>query len=803
MKTNLIYAFRNIRNNSVNSIITVAGLAVAIACCLILYLYVSQEYSVNSFHKNADKIYRINYKVKYIFLEFKDVRVEPEIVEQLKKEVPQVDKSAEYRAAFENTLSFRNNYYDVQTSLASEDFFQMFSFKFLAGNPSEIFKNPYEIVITRKLADMLGIDNKNYSSLLGKNVEYTLVYGNTPLKIVGIVENILQNSSIYFDAVVSGKSARNFGGCDNGFGYTSVFYQIKENANAKDVERNVNQFVSKYYRERVKQMQDQNQLVKTEDAFMPFILPLKDVYLEGDINSCFERSVEKKNFVVLISICLLILIIACSNYSILALGQYFKKIGNVGIRKAMGAKAGNIFSVFLSEGFILTFLGFAAGGILCSFFVPIFGKLAQTEILTSLIVIPKVILFIVVLGLGISIITSLVPVLVFSKVSPHQMAGKKMNVGNKSKLSQVFVSIQYSLSIILIIVTLFIVRQSNFLKNRSLGIDTNNIIDVGIGRVDYDKRNTFKEMLSECPGIINLTMVDRNFMDGSSDDLVDKGDGEQIDVFRFKVDQNYLATLGLKLIRGLNFTLSNIKPNDRSIIVNKKFTEAFGIEDDPIGKTYTMSGGSFTIIGVVDDYHFFDMKRKISPAMLHARTNYGNGYNSILIKYNPKQLTKLIEHIKKCYGKVAPGKTLTYTFWNEQLNQRYEIEERWSKIIGYASAIAIIISSLGLFGLTILLINQRIKEIGVRKVNGAKAWEVILTINKAFISWLIGSMIIAIPIAYYIVTKWLENFPYKVAVSWWIFIVAGTIALFVALLTVSWQSWRAATRNPVEALRYE
>ncbi len=803
MKTNFIYAFRNIRNNSVNSIITVVGLAVAIACCLIIYLYVSQEYSTNSFYKNADKIFRINYKIKYVDGEGKDVRVDPEIAVLLKKEIPQVDKSAEYRAAFEQTLHYRENYYDVQTSLASEDFFQIFSFKFLAGDPSGIFKNPYEMVITRKLADILIPNKNNYSSLLGKSVEFNLAYRNTPFKIVGIIDNIPQNSSIGFDAIVSGKSGRNFGGCDNGFGYTSIFFEIKENASAKNAEKNVNQFVNTYYKQRVKQMQDENQLVKTDEAFIPFILPLKDVYVQGDIGNCFERSVEKKNFLILITISMLILIIACSNYTILSLGQYLKKIGDVGIRKAMGANAGNIFGTFLSEGFILTFAAFLGGCILCNLFIPIFSKLAQTQISSQLINIPKIILFIAILISGISFIASMVPVLVFSKVSPHQMAGKKINIGNKSKLSQVFVSIQYGLSIILIIVALFIIRQKDFMKNRTLGIDTKNIIDVRVDRIDEDKKNTFKEMLSKCPGVINLTMACRDFMNGESDDYVDKGNGEPIDVVRFKVDQNYLATLGLNLIRGNNFTQSNIRPNDRSMIVNKKFIELFGIQDDPIGKTYSIFGSNFSIIGVVDNYHFFDMRHKISPAMLYTRTNYGENYHNILLKYNPMQLSNVIKHIKKCYEEVAPGKTLTYDFWDERLNQRYEREELWSKIIGYASVIAIIISSLGLFGLTILLINQRVKEIGVRKVNGAIAWEVILTINKAFINWLIGSLIIAIPIAYYIVIKWLESFPYKVQVSWWIFILAGAIALFVALVTVSWQSWKAANRNPVEALRYE
>jgi putative ABC transport system permease protein len=298
-------------------------------------------------------------------------------------------------------------------------------------------------------------------------------------------------------------------------------------------------------------------------------------------------------------------------------------------------------------------------------------------------------------------------------------------------------------------------------------------------------------------------MTDRNFMNGSSDSFVDKGDGEQIDVYRFVVDHDYVSTLGLKLLHGKDFTEKNENPGDRTMIVNRKFIELFEIEDDPLGKVYQISGVNFSISAVVDDYHFFDMRTKIQPAMLTCRKNFGNSYNNLLVSFNTQNVKSVITHLKKSYEKIAPGKTFTYDFWDEKLNQRYEQEDRWSRIVAYASIIAIIISSLGLFGLTILLINQRVKEIGVRKVNGARSFEILLTIYKAFIIWLLGALIIAMPAGYYLVDKWLSNFPYKVQLSWWVFVLAGTIALLVAVITLSWQSWKAATRNPVESLRYE
>ncbi|MDA3894476.1 MAG: ABC transporter permease [Salinivirgaceae bacterium] len=802
MRTNLIYAFRNILNSKINTFITVFGLSVAIACSLLIYSFVSQEYSYNNFHKNADYLYRINYESRYFNGDYKDVRVEREIADNLKKEIPQIKKSTEYRYAFENVLMYNNRYFDAEMSYAGADFFDMFSFPFISNKPEKIFTNPYEIVLTKELADKL-VDNGSYDDLLDNVVEFPLSYGTTKFTIVGIISDIPHNSTINFDAVISGKSGRNFGGCDNSFGYTTVYYQIKDNVKAKDAARGVNNYISNFYKSRVGSMQDRNQMPNTDDAFVPFVLPLKDVYLAGDIGNCFESSTNPNNFIILLTIGFLILLIACSNYTILSLGQYMKKIGEVGIRKAMGANRANIFSIFLAEGILITLSALIIGVILSILFIPVFGKLAQAEIYTELINIPKISFFAGSLFAGIVLFTSIIPVLVFSRVTPNQMASKKLSIGNKSNLSQIFVSIQYSLSIILIIVTIFIVRQSNLLKNKSLGLNSEYIIDIQADRIDDDKIPQFVNELKEHVGVVNVTKTSRNFMNGSSNSFVDRGDGEQVSVFRNKVDENYIPTLGLKIIKGQNFTESNVKERDRSMIVNNQFLELMDISDNPIGKTYSLMGINFSIIGVVDDFHFFDLKRKIQPIMLFARTNTGNGYYNVLLKFHPQQLGEVIKHIEYCYEKAAPGKSLTHTFWDEKLQERYDDEERWSNIIGYASVIAIIISSLGLFGLTILLISQRVKEIGVRKVNGAKALEVLVTINKAFIGWLCGSIIIAIPVAFYIVDKWLNSFPYKVPIDWWVFILAGSIAFLVALFTVSWQSLKAARRNPVEALRYE
>ena len=802
MKTNLLYAIRNIKNNSVNSIITVVGLSVAIAFFLNIYFLVNQQYNFDTYHQNLDRIYRLNYHLTYIDFDYSDVRLNPVLIDEIKDEVPQVEYCAEYRFAFNQLSKYKDKYFDAETGYASEEFFKIFTYKFIAGTPDDVLKNPYEIVLTKSYADKILGDSSNYGSLLGQMIEFPIAYSKNPFKIVAVIEDVPFNSSINFELLVSGESGRNFGGCDNYFGYTGIYYLLRKGTSRKDTEKNINELVKNHYTDAIERMQKDNILAK-ENPFEPFIIPYKESHLTGNINSCFENRIDKSNFIIATSIGLLILFIACSNYTILALGQYLKKVGDVGIRKANGANSRDIFSVFLSESFLLTVVSFILGGVFSWMLIPFFENITDLEFHIEALRLGKVIFVVAFICILIVLVASLVPVLVFSKVSPHQMGSNKLNFKGKGRASEVFVSIQYSLSIILIIVTVFIAKQANYMKERPLGFDAHDIIDVSMTRIDPDKKEAFKLKVLENPAVINASKTARNFVNGSSDDFITKENGDQVDVHRYKIDERYVPTIGLNLLHGRNFTENNVSPNDRSAIVNHKFTELMEIEDDPIGYSFFTWGVRFTVIGVVEDFLYFGSYREIGPFFLFTRSTYGNPYNDLLVKHIPGQQQAVIDHIRACYEEIAPGKELVYTIWNDRLRDRYDDADRWSRIIGYASIIAIIISSLGLFGLTILIINQRIKEIGVRKVNGARSSEVMLTINKTFVTWLIFSIIAAIPISYYIVNLWLSNFAFKTDVSWWVFIGAGILAIVIALLTVSYHSLRAATRNPVEALRYE
>lgn len=804
MKKELKIAYRNILKNGVNSIITIIGMSVGIACVLLIYFFVSQEFSYNKFHKKKELIYRVNYEIKIADgNRYKNALLDYNLPEELEEKVPQINRSTAYREAWNVIFNYNDQNYQERLSMADSNFFKMFSFKLIAGIKEDLFKDPQEIVITQKLADKFKkIDNNSYHDFLGQTIDLGT---GTPFTITGVLENIPNNSSLSFDAIIPNyKYGGSFWQSNNSFGNALVYVELKRDAIKKLAEQNIDRVLNEFYSSKKLDLQKLNVLAKSDDCFVSFLVGLNDVYLDNSIaNGGYEKSSSKKYSVILIAIALVILLIASCNYIILTLGQSLKKVGEVGIRKALGAKTNNIFELFFSEGMILTFASLFFGILLSDLLIPVFGRLAPTEIYLELINFPKTILYVITGFFIVVLLTSLIPGLVFSKVRPNLMAAKKNSIGKKSNFSQFFVAFQYSISIILIVVTIFITLQTNYLKNKSVGFIKENILDINVTFLERDDQFAFNDKLKQYSGIINNTISDRNFLNGASTTDIRKNNDETVDVRIMKVDQNYISTLGLEILQGNNFTVENMTTNDNTTIVNEELIAQFDYKDNPIGKYLDYYGQKFKIIGVVKDFHFDSMKDRIMPLAMYSRINMGNSYCSILVRFRPEQLADVMSYIKKSWKEIAPDFDLDYKFWDEELETRYNDEVRWSKIIGYSSIIAIIISLLGLFGLTILLINQRIKEIGVRKVNGAKTIEIMGVLNQSFLTWLIISLIIACPVAYYIVEKWLESFPYKVPISWWVFLIAGAGALLIALITVSWQSWKVARRNPVEALRYE
>ncbi|MCG6189793.1 ABC transporter permease [Maribellus maritimus] len=798
---NIVYTFRNILKNKTNSIITITGLSVAFACLLLIFLYVTQEFNYNNFHANKNNIFRINYTIKWVDGgTTNSTLLNPEFSQILKEKVPQVKYSTAYRSAQKQTMSFEHQTLEETLSITEPDFFDMFSFRVLYGNPNQMLKNPDEVVITKSLAEKLcTIGNHDIEALLGKTVTF-MNTGNQPFVISGIMEDIPKNSTLQFNALIPYKYEEHFSTSRNMVGNSTIFYQTSKIGNLANIEAQVSAAVLDYNQELIERFKGYKAFADTDKPFQPFTINLQDTHLSA-LQSDYEINNNKTSLYVLSSIGLLILVIASGNFIMLTLGQVFRKVGEVRIRSTLGAGKINIFGIFFSESLILSFTAFTLGTVLCYLLLPTFKTLAPNKIFINLIHLPKVILFVVGCLLLISFSTSITPVFKLNNIKPNLLPSKKLHHGKGNNVTRILVTLQYGLSILLIILAVSVIRQTNYMKHVSLGFPSENIINLRTYHLSASEKTALRDQLARFPGISDFTFTDRDYTGGRSSDGVRKSNGDNIETRILNVDNNYIETLGLKLVAGNNF--NELSSNGNSVIVNEKLLAALERNEDAIGSTIMMSGENYRIIGVVKDFHYDSMKEEIMPLMLRQQTNNLNRGNFIFIKYQPQQLASLLPFIRNTWKKITPDKELDLNFWDEQLSNRYQNEERWSQIIGYAAIIAIIISSIGLFGLTLMTVNTRKKEIGIRKINGARVGEVITMLNKDFVKWVGFAFVIATPLAYYAMYKWLENFAYKTSLSWWIFALAGVLALCIALLTVSWQSWRAATRNPVEALRYE
>ena len=799
MKQNILFSIRNILRNRINSLITIVGISVSFTVLLLIYLYVNQEFSYNQFHLNKDLIYRIDYNVKYANgQDDNTVYLDQEVSEIIKEKIPQVKYSAAFRTAHHPILKFENRNFDENVLITQADFFRMFTFNVLFGDKQNLLENPDEIAITASLADKLqAVKGCTKQELIGQAVFFPKA-GDIPFTISAILEDVPENSSIQFDALIPYKYQRSFNQSNNIFGNSSVFYQVISKDDAKVAANLVTSTISELYGDLVQKNIGRKVLTDSKDAFTPSVTPLKEVYLD-EASSDSESRNSKSSLYILMAIGMLILIIAGSNFILLSVGQSLKKAADMNIRKMMGAHFMHIFNLQFTENLLIVSISFVIAAVGALFLIPTFNQLASTQIYTRLIPVGSLVLFALLSILLIAVLTSIAPFLKLIANKPGMQTKEKTGLSHKNLVTGIFVTMQYSLSIILIVLTISIVRQTNYMKYTDLGFSSDNTINLEIYHLTASEKMALRDQFKTYPGITDLTLTNRNYISGESSDYIKNQEGENIRTRILKVDENYVSTLDLKIIQGRDFTEETV--NSHSILINEQLMNSLNLGGDAVGKFVELFGINYQISGLISDYHYDSMKDAIEPLILVP--SKGEDANFMFIKYNPVQLSQLIPYLKATWEKVAPDKTMNFKFWDEQLNQRYQDEEKWSRIIGYAAVIAIIISSLGLFGLTLLIINKRIKEIGVRKVNGAKVSEILSMLNKDFIKWVFIAFVIATPLAWYAMHKWLENFAYRIELNWWIFALAGALALGIALLTVSFQSWKAATRNPVEALRYE
>ena len=781
LKNSIKTALRNIKNQPVFNTINCLGLVIAISSLVLISIWVKNELSFDKFHANYESIYRvIMNRGEYDAIPI----TPPPLAEKLKEGIPEIKYATRIQQCPQAIIKNKDLVFNEKDGIfADPDFFTIFSFKLIAGNTNNLFGNPFNIVVTEDFA---------YKYFNSKNVlNKTLEINGKNVTVSGIIKNVPQNSHLQFDFILPEKLYKLMGGNEDEWGNVNLmtYVEVEKGSNFKSLNTKVLN-------------------IETPRSETFYLQPLKEIHTDLNLMADNTKVTDKKYINIFIVIALIIVLLASVNYITIYISSSTKRIKEIGIRKISGSGRKSMIFQFISETALFILITLIISVFVIKLSLPLFNNIMQKELSINFFdstFLPGMILIGIIFLLSIGIY----PSLYFSSLKPVALLKKDSRLpGSPARLKKMMIFIQFIVTTILIASIITISKQLDYIKNKDLGFEKENIIYLpfnGIGE-KYDILKT--EMLKN-PSVINVSA--KNSLPVEIADITSEisWPGKRLDQnFLMEVtavDYDYIKTLKMNLLMGRNFS-SEIESDVLSVILNETAMKQMQFKN-PIGEVINIWGQDVTVIGVVKDGLFYSLKEKAGPQIFY-RTELVDedemaNYGMLLINIKGNNIKNTLSEVKSVWNTVIPGVPFDFNFINNAINQRYWEEERLFSVIKYFVVLSIILSCLGLFGLSLFSSKQRVKEIGLRKVNGAKVTEILSLLNKDLITWAFSAYIIAIPLAYYILKNWLNNFAYKTNLSWWIFAAAGILALIIALFTTSWQSWMAARRNPVEALRYE
>lgn len=813
-KNYLKVAIRSLRKQKVNSFVNVFGLAVGMASCILIFMLVWHEWSYDRFHENADNIYRT-------YLEYKnpdgEVSVQammtPTFTESISGTFPSIERASPFVASSQD-LQVGENFFRRRLAEVTTDFFQMFSFPLAIGDVGSSLDDPGSMVITRETAGiMFGLEPGNETEAMGNVVSITRNEVTYDFTVVGIVEDFPNNSSMVFDAAISFENYGNVRLGGNNFGgRVSTYVQLSSATSGAEMEVIARPWVDTEFQGYVTALRANGSLAQGDDAYALRFQPLAAMHMTPDVWVPYEVQPHDPLYsIVLSGIGLLILLIACINFMTLSIGQSAGRAREVGMRKVLGAYKGQLMKQYWGESFVLTGISLLAGIAVAVFTLPLFNVLTGNQLSFSSITPGLAIGAVIGLLIVVGFIAGGYPALVLSRFQPTAVLKGASGSLRTSWLTRTLVVVQYTISVALITGTAVMTQQLNFMLNKDLGYNQNLIVSVNayqVGRGDADNViEHFEASLLPQDGIINISRAGTPFTRGSDRNTWTDGDGVTRSAYNFGVGYNYLDVMGMEIVEGRFFSKDYASDPTDALVVNEALVREMGLEE-PVGHVMEnwlsfLIDEPVTIIGVVKDFHFQSLRSEVQPAVMNMLPNYYNYLGALLIKIKGNDVAGNLALIEKTWNEAQPSKPFTYSFLDADIANQYQTEQRWSNIVTYSSILAIIIACMGLFGLAILTVTKRLREIGIRKVLGASIANVATLVAKEFVILVLVASVLATPIAYLAMNSWLENFAFKITMSPLVFLLASGITLAIAMGTVSVQSIRAARLNPVETLRHE
>ncbi|HEY8930580.1 MAG TPA: ABC transporter permease [Mucilaginibacter sp.] len=802
----IVTAWRSLRRNKVFSFINVFGLAVGLTCCMFIAAYLYQELTYDTYPAQAKQIYRVELHSNGGSAATDFPLVDVAVGQGIKNAYPQVLTTTRLETRGPMFVSYDNRKFKENKVVAIDsNFFQVFSIPLTAGDSKTALIAPKSIVITKDFSKKYFGD----ADPLGK----ALTIGNDLLKVTGVIDGIPENSHFHADAFISMST---FVTPETKQTWSNIGYYtyvlLDKNADPKKLEAGFPQLVSKYVAPEIQHDMGVSlaEARKSANTFVFFLQPLTDIHLHPSAKMELEAGGDVHYIYIFGALAIFILLLACINFTNLSTASATKRSKEIGIRKALGSEKNRLISQFLVESVMLTCMAmvFAMGFVYL--LLPYFNDLAGKQIHFGLFLSVKALLLEFGLTLFVGVIAGIYPAFFLSSFNIISIL--KGNSGalpaKKAGLRSSLIVFQFAISTALIISTFVVYQQLNFMQNKKLGYNKDQVLVLNDANTLGNNIRPFRQQLLNDKRVVSATISDNipgyPQIGGTviyAKEVADKGTRSEIPTNIYWVEDSYIPTLGMQLARGRNFYPAAPADSD-AVIINEAAVRDLGIGNaDPIGKTIIRSGQRhYTIVGVVKDFHYTSAKQKIAPLMILPSAN-SNG--NIIIRIKTADAKNLLADLKSewsTYGATAP---FSYSFLDDQFASLYKTEQRTGQIFTSFAVIAVIIACLGLFGLAAFMIRQRVKEIGIRKVLGASSGSITVMLSKEFLKLIVIAALIAFPLTWFAMYKWLQDFAYRINIQWWVFILAGCIALTVAAITISFQSIKAALANPVKSLRSE
>jgi len=804
-------AVRILSRQKVLALINVSGLLIGIGCFCLFLLYAIHEFSYDRFHLKADRIFRVAEVSKNdAGKERGTAGLYMPLGPAMKKDFPDVESFARFNGYGRYLVRADHSVFNEPVAFADPELFSIFSFRILSGNPADPLRDPHSIVLTRQKAIALF----GSADPVGKTLEIKIDTGYEPFRISAIAEDIPTNSSIGFDILgsfefLAATNDRKDGVNSWRFTYGDETYVLLKNGSRlnKQPER-MTEFRSRY----VPEVTATKVKPAMRNATTFELRPLRESHTSTEIDVGEGYTTDPKNIWILIGISSAILLIACINFTTLAIGRSAGRAKEVGIRKVIGGHRKQLAIQFLTESLLLSVISTGLGFLLANLLLPLFNRLCGRDLRFSFTQFPELLWMLAGLMLLVGIVAGSYPALILSGFRPVEVLKSKIRLGGSNLFTRSLVTVQFLLSIGLIISTLVIFRQLEFMRSKNLGFDKEHVIVVRAGLADPQRiYAVFEHRLESHSEVMGVA---------SSSFGLGKGNGEMNDRYFFHskeffpivypIDPEYLPVMGMQLVAGRNFDSHILTDSSESVVVNEELAAEYiaAHPADAVGQQLVEgvmdTGKRKTIIGVVKDFNFEPLTRKVRPQLF---TMIGHGEmdnpSDFFVRIRPGDPGTTLAHIKKDWDVLEPGIPFRYSFLDEDLDHFYDSEKRWSRIVGWAGGISIFLACLGLFGLAALAVVNRTQEIGIRKVLGASIPSIVLLISRNFLQLVLVAIVLAAPLAWYFMHKWLDGYAYRIPIGWEVFAITGFVALCIALLTVGMQAIRAGAANPVKTLRVE